>query len=87
MRLLRNTSPNELHKNLGVQVGKCTLDPERRNYLAFSKTVNLAFSNHDLRIRYENAYEKWLAENEDMYGYEVPEDLESLLDGSYWETK
>ena len=46
-----------------------------------------AFSNHDLRIRYENAYEKWLAENEDMYGYEVPEDLESLLDGSYWETK
>ena len=46
-----------------------------------------AFANHDRKARYERAYENWLKENEDMHGYHIPEELESQLDGSYWEMK
>jgi hypothetical protein len=46
-----------------------------------------AFAHQDLKVEYEESYALWLRKNEDKYGLAVPEELESQLDGSYWEQK
>ena len=43
-----------------------------------------AWAHADARMRYEAVYANFLIQNDDKYGVEVDSNLESQLDGSYW---